>query len=341
MTQTLQPKDEDYGLRLDQFLVKYFPGFSRGHWQEQIDLGLISIDGISAKKKVKVSAQPISIADKAFQVKTKIIRYPELQPKIIDEQTEFIIVHKPIGWITHRPNTEDKIDTELYLADWLAKKYPELKSVGETPEYRGGLVHRLDTPVSGLLVVARTPNSYAWLKAAFANRQVTKKYAALIYGEPQKLEGVIDFDIAKQAYGYMVARPKGKNIIEIDNDNIEDVESQEDLAATNAKAAETHYVVDTKWKYYALLTVTLITGRTHQIRVHLFASGMPIVGELKYIQKKVKGLLPPSRLMLQSVYLAFTDSQGQRHEYQEALDPDFQAQIDQLGAGIKSTLRAE
>ena len=224
--------------------------------------------------------------------------------KKIFKNKEFIIINKPAGLITHgAPHIK-----EPSLADLLLKDYPEIKKIGEDP-WRPGIVHRLDRLASGLLVVARTQESFDNLKNQFKNRTIKKHYRALVYGKIEKDEDEINFPIKRSTKGYkMAALPetiKGKNNI-------------------SGRNAITEFQVKKKYINYTLLDTKIKTGRTHQIRVHMCAYGHPVVGDDLYSTKKTREKNKKfnlGRIFLHASELEFTDLKGQGQKFKAKL-PD-------------------
>lgn len=213
---------------------------------------------------------------------------------IIAETPEYLILDKPSGLLVH-PTGPGK--AEESLLDYLAKHYPETKDVGDPA--RPGLVHRLDKEVSGLMVVPRTPEMYEHLKQQFQDHTVEKHYTALVHGTVGKDVGEIKFKIARSnTRARMAARPE------------EDEDGRE---------AHTLFTTLNRTVGSSLLDVEIKTGRTHQIRAHLFGYGHPIVGDPVYRQKSTKLKKTPGRIFLHSSKLAFTDLLGKRVEFTSPL----------------------
>lgn len=317
---TITVPDEFSGKRLDIFLAETYPEFSRAHWQKHIKR--ITVNDEYETKHYKVEARDIiSIPDETF-VKTEIYaREPIEQPRIIDEADEYAIVYKPINWIMHRPDERAKLNPHLYVSDWFVGQYPEAKIVGEHA-LRPGIVHRIDTAVSGIVVMCKTQNMYEHMKKQFMERAVEKTYAALAHGHFSKVEDSITFAIAKKEFGTM--RAVAKNASEREHDD-------------RIKHAQTDFVVAKQWKHHALVDISLLTGRTHQIRSHFYAYGHPIVGDKKYTNPKlVISNIPAPRLMLQSCELSFMDEAGNRQTYAVPLDHEMEKCIERLGNPIQS-----
>lgn len=220
-------------------------------------------------------------------------------PHIIEETPDFIVLEKPAGLIVHAtPGHEGPA-----LTDFLIKKYPEIKGVGEG-EDRPGIVHRLDKDVSGLMVVARTQDAFMHLKSQFQTRAVKKIYTALVIGKLPKDEGVIDFPIARSfRRPRMAAVPKSTE-------------------RTDARDAITRYEVVKRFPNATLVRVEIETGRTNQIRAHFHALGYPIAGDARYMIKSKKMRGAPTRPFLHATMLSFRDRNGEFRTYKSELPND-------------------
>jgi len=217
---------------------------------------------------------------------------------IIYKDKDFLIIEKPSGLMVH----PDKYQKDNTLTDWILKKYPEIKKVGEVG--RQGLVHRLDRDVSGLMVIARNNASYQHLISQFKKREVKKEYLALVLGTISPAKGVIDFSIARNKKGKLVT--------------IDSQDTPFPGKVKNIKSAITEYKVINKFQDFTLLKLKLLTGRTHQIRIHLKAMGCPIIGDERYAKiknqkSKIKNRL--DRIFLHACCLGFYDQQGKWLEF--------------------------
>lgn len=225
-------------------------------------------------------------------------------PYIVLQKTQdYIIVNKPAGMVTH-PNPKDKTDT---LADILVEKFPELQEVGDDPIMRPGIVHRLDKAVSGVLIAARTQQFFEYIKKQFQKREVLKTYIGLVHGAVSKDEGEIKTQIGRSQKGYMVART-----------------TQPRDEKRESKIARTAYSVIQRFTHYTLLEIKPLTGRTHQIRVHLHSIGHPIVGDTLYTSKHVsiheknmrnKFPILTHRIWLHAQSITFTDLEGEKQTF--------------------------
>ncbi|MDD2656227.1 MAG: RluA family pseudouridine synthase [Patescibacteria group bacterium] len=301
-TQIYQVPEEARHDRLDVFLALQM-GISRSQVQKLISSNQVKMDGREPKKSgerltsaKQIEVQIENLEKKASEKKAKAKKLPKLD--VVAETDEYIIVNKQSGILVH-PTQAGEINT---LVNMLLAKYPEIKDVGEA-EVRPGIVHRLDREASGLLVVARTQKSFENLKQQFKDRDVDKIYSVLVYGHLPQDHGQIDFEIDRGGDGRMVSRPK------IDKMKLRNVSKIQD-----GKEALTEYWVEKTFKRFTLLKIKIHSGRTHQIRVHMFALGCPVVGDNLYFNKKLqkKSEQELNRLFLHAKHLEFTDLQGVR-----------------------------
>lgn len=228
------------------------------------------------------------------------------EPRVLYEEKDFAVVCKPAGMLVHAAHARHtpRADAKMYadergekektLAEWLEEKYPEVSVVGDDPETRPGIVHRLDRDTSGVMLVARTQAAFEYFKSLFQERKIKKVYLALAWGKLTPKEGTIDAPIRLKEGTTKRTVYKGKV----------------------TKEAVTHYRVV---KYVlceekngnncvSLVEVRPLTGRTHQIRVHLASLGHPIVGDRVYGKSKKQD----TRLMLHALSLEFTTPSGKR-----------------------------
>lgn len=225
------------------------------------------------------------------------------KPEIIFEDENYLIINKPAGLAVHPGgNIED-----VTLKDWILENYPDIKGVGED-ESRPGIVHRLDMDVSGLMAIAKNKKTYDHLKLQFKERKVKKGYLALAHGNIIKDSDLIDFPIKRSKDGYkMAALPK--NIDNLLTRRTPKNRDQGNLSGLfKAKEAITEFNVIRRFVNYSLLEVKIKTGRTHQIRVHLFAYGHPLAGDPLYYTKKTKvknEKLALGRVFLYAQHLSF------------------------------------
>jgi 23S rRNA pseudouridine1911/1915/1917 synthase len=214
-----------------------------------------------------------------------------MEPKVIYEDENFLAVDKPAGLLVHRTGRSSGA-RERTLADWLMRRYPEIRDVGDDPAARPGIVHRLDKGASGVLLVARNRKYFDYLKALFKSREMDKTYLAVVFGAPREKSGEIS------------------GMIGIKSGSIK----RSVRSAKDAKPALTAYkvikVFERDGEKFSLLQVKPKTGRTHQIRVHLASIGNPIVGDPLYGRKKQPAWA--ARLMLHALALEFNLPGGKR-----------------------------
>ncbi len=294
------------GQRLDVFLAEQVPDLTRSALAKKIKNGEFFIDGkktavhtfLKAGQKINHQSQ-IDSPEQLAEKQTRAPMYlPKLEKMIVQQTKDWLLINKPTGLLVH-PDAKHTYGT---LVDILLKKYPSMAKIGEDPK-RPGIVHRLDRDVSGLMVVAKTQNAFDDLKQQFAQRKTQKSYIALVHGRPPQEQGEIKFKIARsKSKPRMAARPSHE---------------------AEGQVAWTHYKVLKTIKNYSLLELDIFSGRTHQIRAHLFAIGCPVVGDTLYTEKNPKknSLKSKGRIMLQSFKLSFTDPATQEALY-FSLEPD-------------------
>ncbi len=228
-----------------------------------------------------------------------------LEPDVIYKDKDILVINKPSGLQVHAAKISAAAqaragtvrETPATLVDWLLEHYPGVRSVGDEPMLRPGIVHRLDKETSGVMLVALNQKSFEYLKSLFQGHEIKKTYLAMVAGVPKEKQGTIDAPIGIQN-GTM------KRSIR---------------SAKMAKPAVTAYrVIKTltgdDGARRSLLEVRPQTGRTHQIRVHLASIGHPVLGDRLYGPKKP---LPwVSRLMLHALSIEFTDAAGKRVKFE-------------------------
>lgn len=240
-----------------------------------------------------------------------------LEPKIVSENSDYMVVDKPAGLIVHGgPGI-----TEATLVDWLIKKNKKLKDVGEDP-LRPGIVHRLDKEASGLMVIAKNNQFFKHLKKQFQDREVVKTYIALAYGKIDKDEGEINFPLRRAASGHKVAALPMMAGGMIVKKRLSGRDLGMNEALLSAREAITIFKVAKKLINYTLLSVNIKTGRTHQIRAHFAAYGHPLVGDDLYGTKKTRiknKKLGLGRIFLLAEELSFKDLDDQKQTFKVEL----------------------
>lgn len=233
--------------------------------------------------------------------------------KVIFENDDYLVVNKPAGLSVHGDGKSE----EKTLVDWLLKKYPDIENVGEPIELtdgreilRPGIVHRIDKETSGIMLVAKTQASFEFFKEKFKSREISKTYFAFVYGKPRDERGIIDLPIGR-GLGSVRKWETGAR------------------ARGEMRDALTKYKILKHAQSVSYLEVWPLTGRTHQIRVHMKAIGHPIVGDRLYAPTK-RPLLGFHRLALHASRLIFNDMEGREKIYEAPFPEDFKSAVSQI-----------
>lgn len=269
--QGIKPTPRDFGIRIDIFLAEHFQGaYSRTYLQKLINDKFVSVNGSACKTNHKIAAgDEIEITLPA--PKSSVIQSEDIPLEIIYEDKDLLVVNKPAGMVAH-PGAGVKSGT---LVNALLSHCKDLSGIGGT--LRPGIVHRLDKDTSGIMLVAKNDFTHRALAKQFKQRKVERKYAALV-------GGIVKFDNDE------INLPIGKNPKDREKMSVE---------FAGSKEAITRYKVLKRFSDTTQLEITPITGRTHQIRVHMKAIGHPIVGDTKY------GGASAGRQMLHAKWIRF------------------------------------
>jgi 23S rRNA pseudouridine1911/1915/1917 synthase len=308
------------GLRLDQFLTQAIGTLSRSRVKSLITAGHAAAAGLATTDPallVQAGAQY------ALRVPPPTPAWPQAQDialAILYEDADLIVLDKPAGLVVHP--APGNLDGTLVNA-LLAHCGDTLPGIGG--EKRPGIVHRLDKDTSGIMVVAKTELAMAGLATAFATRDLDRSYLALCWGVPSPSEGEVQGAIGRD--------PRDRKRMAI--------------VARGGKAALTRYLVRKAWHAaVSLVQCKLATGRTHQIRVHMAASGHPILGDPVYLRRIPAAarhlpdavrmpLLAFPRQALHAASLGFRHPRtGQALHFETPPPPDFTALQQMLDAEI-------
>jgi 23S rRNA pseudouridine1911/1915/1917 synthase len=286
MKKIIYKNDKD--IRIDLF-ISNSTSYSRSQVSKLISKGMIKKNGFPVlKASTKITNDDeIKITELIFDSE---VRPAKLNLDIRYEDKDLIVVSKDEGIIVH-PSDTYKGTT---LVSGIIEKYPEIANVGESQ--RPGIVHRLDKETSGLMVIAKTNKSYENLKSKFRSREIEKEYVAIVNG-PIKNKGIIEAPIGRHPTN------KIKRAL---------IESGKNAYTSYEKIDENNNI--------SMLKVNILTGRTHQIRVHLSSIGCPIVGDNLYSNNKNNA----SRLYLHSIRIKFNHpSNNKEIEIQDNIPKEF------------------
>lgn len=285
--------DTNKSIRLDKFLFEQNPQYSRSYFQNLIKQNMIKVNGIIATKSSQKLKNEDEIEISIPEEKQINLEPQKIDFEIVDIQPDFLIVNKPAGLLTHfAKNDPDKPS----LVNGLLYKFKELGNKNFKDNERPGIVHRLDKNTSGLLIIARNTTAQIALSKMFKDRKVKKTYLVLVKDHPPK-KGKIDFNIGRHPFKHHMMSHMG----------------------FNSKKAITYYEVATYYKDCSLVEAKIITGRTHQIRVHFAAIGHGVIGDeiYGYNSKLI------DRQALHSWKLSF-EFNGKRFDYTQPIPPDFE-----------------
>ncbi len=285
---------EEVGERLDVVISKRLGDISRNQVKKLIQSGFVKVNGkISKKPSYKVKRND------DIEVTIPPNEELELEPQdvpfeIIYEDEHIAVIEKPYGIVVH-PAPGHKTNT---LVHGLLKRLKGLSGIGG--KLRPGIVHRLDKDTSGIMIVAKNDQAHQRLTQSFKNREISKTYAAIVYKVPEKTRGTISAPIGRHP-----------------------VHRKKMTVLKNGREATTQYEVIEKFRKAALLHLKPITGRTHQLRVHMSYIGHPILGDPIYGGQKPDVPKAP-RLMLHAFKLELLHPiTGKPLNFEVPMPPEF------------------
>jgi len=288
--------ENDAKLRLDHFLAKRLPQYSRSRLQQLIRNGFVRLNGASTRPRQIVRAgDKIDVRESPVeQIETRPQRIPL---DILFEDDDLIVINKPAGLIVH-PGAGQREHT---LVNALLSHCTTLSGIGG--KERPGIVHRLDKETSGCLVVAKNDLAHRELSRQFADRTVEKIYLALVAGKLRKSAGVMEERIGR----HPVHRQRMS------------------VTTKRGRTAKTEYRVVRANEEASLIECRLHSGRTHQVRVHLHHLGHPVLGDKVYGARLVKNF---PRQMLHAWKLGFRHPQtGEWKQFQASVPDDFKEAV--------------
>jgi len=277
--------------RLDHFLSACLPDLSRSHLQALIGDGLVTVDGLAARKNGQMLAEGSAIRVEVPPRAPSRAVGEKIDLDIVFEDDNVLVVNKPAGMVVH-PAAGHPGGT---LVNAALGYQPAMQAAGD--DTRPGIVHRLDKATSGLIVLAKNDPAHRWLQDQFRLRQVQKTYLALVDGQPPTPSGRIDAPIGRDPAHrkQMAIVPSGKG-----------------------RQAITEFRTLESFSRHTLLELHPITGRTHQIRLHCKFLKCPVVGDTVYGRQPPT--LPLSRHFLHATRLAIAlPGENQPHTFEARL----------------------
>lgn len=249
-------------LRIDKFLMDRLANATRNKLQEAIRSESVQVNGQPVKVSYKVKPHDVITITLPDPPRDTDIVPENIPLNIIYEDEELLLVNKAAGMVVH-PAYNNWSGTLVNALTYYLQNLPTSRN----GEGRPGLVHRIDKDTSGLLVIAKTEYSMAFLAKQFYNHTIERTYYALVWGIPKQDEGTITGHVGRSA--------KDRKVMTVYP------------AGDYGKHAVTHYKVLRKFKYVSLVQCNLETGRTHQIRAHMKYLGHPLFSDATYGGDKI------------------------------------------------------
>lgn len=272
-------------IRLDAYIITKYPNYSRGLVQKLIKNGHVSLSGkVQTKTSLKVTGtEKLDIDESNLKIQPKALKL-----EVIYEDENLVVIDKPVGVLVH---SKGSYNPEVTVADWLKEcdgyDFP-------ADNNRGGIVHRLDRVTSGVMICAKNKSTLGFLQKQFQNRKTKKTYTALVFGEPKPNHAMLDLPIGRN--------PKKPQTFKVDS---------------KGKESQTEYKVLNTNNNYSIIELKPITGRTHQLRVHLNYIKYPIIGDFLYSGK------PADRLYLHANSLEITIPKSTRKVFESKVPKEF------------------
>ena len=285
-------EDFNVGERLDKVLSSMFPQYSRSLLEKLIIDGSVQVNGTTVKTKYKTKSGDTITIDLSIVNQAP----PDISLPMLYEDENVVVVDKPAGVLTHAKGT---LHNEATVATWLkghvAGASVSLKRDAAFWESnRAGIVHRLDRGTSGVIICAKNQMAQTFIQKQFANRNVKKMYLAVIEGQLSEPEGLIDIPIERN--------PKKPATFR---------------AGINGRSAQTAFTILESDEKRSLLELRPVTGRTHQLRVHLAYLKHPIVGDVIY------GGADNVRMLLHAKQLEITLPGSERRVFESKAPSEF------------------
>lgn len=288
------------GMRIDAYLRENTE-FSRSRIAALMSEGAVCTDGkVQMKPSYKVAAGQRITLD-VPEVKSVDVAAQDIPIDILYQDSDVVVVNKPCGMVVH-PAAGNEDGT---LVNALLYHVRDLSGIGG--EMRPGIVHRLDKDTSGLILIAKNDRAHAILSDQFKERSMEKHYRAVAFGNYPQESGLIDAPISRHP-----------------------VDRKKMAIVAGGKPSQTEWKVIERLRSATYLDVHLLTGRTHQIRVHMQSIGHPLLGDQIYAPNIRTNVRIP-RLMLHAYSLAFTHpTTGERMTLCAPIPVEFEMTIEKL-----------
>jgi 23S rRNA pseudouridine1911/1915/1917 synthase len=289
-------------LRLDKLLAQELEEFSRSYIQKIISAGGVSVDGYPLYKKAELISPGTEIEIIVPPAEDSALEPESIPLAILFENDDCLVVDKPAGMVVH-PSLGHPTGT---LVQAVLAYVPEIEGVGGVK--RPGLVHRLDQQTSGVIILAKNDRAHQQFQDQFKNRQVGKVYLALVDGRPPSPKGRVEVAIGRD--------PKYRQRMAAVQDR-------------EGKEAISEFFTVEEFSRHTLLKVSILTGRTHQIRIHLSFLGCPVAGDTTYGRKKSS--LDLDRQFLHAHQLSITlPGEEEQRTFESALPKDLKDALAKL-----------
>lgn len=292
----------DKDVRLDKFLTERLEGYSRTYIQKIIKGGSVLVGGLPVYKKSEQVSPGSEVEVTLPKAEEPDLVGEDIPLDIIFENEDLIVVNKPPGMVVH-PSLGHPTGS---LVQAVLGYAPDIEGVGGVK--RPGLVHRLDQDTTGVILLAKNDRAHQFLQAQFKNREVDKEYLTLVDGRPPTPQGRVEVAIGRDS------RYRQRMAPVLDRDG---------------KAATSEYYTLEEYPKHTYLNVHILTGRTHQIRVHLNFLGCPVVGDTIYGHKKPS--LPIKRQFLHAHILSIViPGEKVKREFEAPLAEDLESVLMEL-----------
>lgn len=281
-------------MRLDVYMAQFWPEYSRSQWQKFIEKGYVLVDGSVITSSRHTLGEDSIVTHNTLPVAS----FDEDTLPVVYEDDHVIVINKPPGVLTH---AKGALTEEFSVAEFMRGRMNEPDATN-----RPGIVHRLDRATSGIIICAKDARTKRLLQKQFQDRKAHKTYLAVVMGTPKLPEANIDVPIERN--------PKKPSSFRV---------------GVKGKPAVTYYKVLASNDTYSVIELKPVTGRTHQLRVHLAYIGCPIVGDAVYGRDKKS---PIDRLCLHAQELEITIPLGQRKTFSAPLPDDLRTFIETIHA---------